>query len=101
MPVTAAINRGDIANYVQALFDVYIALLLIYLLANMALSMGLRPPYSRTFDAVMSFLRELSEPLLRPFRRVIPQIGMFDFSPLVVLILLYVVDFLVVGAIRG
>jgi YggT family protein len=101
MTVLAAVTRGDIANYVQALFLVYILLIFVYILLNMMFSLGLRPPYSRWTDAVMNFLRDVCEPYLRIFRRFIPPIGMFDFTPMIAIILLYVVETLVVNAIRG
>jgi YggT family protein len=97
----AAVTRGDIANYVQALFLVYILLIFVYILLNMMFSLGLRPPYSRWVDAVMNFLRDVCEPYLRIFRRFIPPIGMFDLTPMIAIILLYVVETLVVNAIRG
>jgi uncharacterized protein YggT (Ycf19 family) len=97
----AAITRGDIANYVQALVLVYILLIFLYILLNMMFSLGLRPPYSRWTDAVMNFLRDVCEPYLRIFRRFIPPIGMFDLTPMIAIILLYVVETLVVNAIRG
>jgi YggT family protein len=64
-------------------------------------SLGLRPPYSRWTDAVMNFLRDVCEPYLRIFRRFIPPIGMFDLTPMIAIILLYVVETIVVNAIRG
>jgi YggT family protein len=97
----AAITRGDIANYVEALFLVYILLIFVYILLNMMFSLGLRPPYSRFVDAVMNFLRDVCEPYLKIFRRFIPPIGMFDLTPMIAIILLYVVETLVVNAIRG
>jgi YggT family protein len=99
--VFAALTRGDIANYVQALFLVYILLIFVYILLNMMFSLGLRPPYSRWTDAVMNFLRDVCEPYLRIFRRFIPPIGMFDLTPMIAIILLYVVETIVVNAIRG
>jgi YggT family protein len=36
---------------------------------------------------VIGVLRDLTEPVLAPFRRVIPPVGMFDISYLVVFIL--------------
>lgn len=99
--VLAALTRGDIANYVQALFLVYILLIFVYILLNMMFSLGLRPPYSRWTDAVMNFLRDVCEPYLRIFRRFIPSIGMFDLTPMIAIILLYVVETIVVNAIRG
>jgi YggT family protein len=97
----AAVTRGDIANYVQALFLVYILLIFVYILLNMMFSLGLRPPYSRFTDAVMNFLRDVCEPYLKIFRRFIPPIGMFDLTPMIAIILLYVVETIVVNAIRG
>jgi len=99
--VLAALTRGDIANYVQALFLVYILLIFVYILLNMMFSLGLRPPYSRWTDAVMNFLRDVCEPYLRIFRRFIPPIGMFDLTPMIAIILLWIVQTIVVNAIRG
>jgi len=39
-------------------------------------------------NPVSRFLFETTEPLLAPVRRVMPQTGMFDFAPLVVLLVL-------------
>ncbi len=100
MTLLAASARGDIANYVNALLDVYVLLIFVYILSNMLLSFGLRPPYSRWTDAVLSFLRDVAEPYLRIFRKFIPPIGMLDLSPIVAIIVLYVVGDLIVGLIR-
>jgi YggT family protein len=95
-----ASTRTDIANYVSALFEVYIVLIFIYILLNLLFSFGLRLPYARWTDSVMNFLKDVSEPYLRIFRRLIPSIGMFDLSPVVAIIVLYVVRTLLVDAIR-
>jgi YggT family protein len=101
MLALAAISRDDIANYVSALFTVYILLIFVYILTNMLFSFGLRPPYSRYSDAVLGFLRDVSEPYLRIFRRFLPTMGMFDFSPIVGIILLIVLRSLLSNAISG
>ena len=75
MMLAIASTRLDIANYVGDLFGVYIALILIYILANLVFAFGLRPGYSRALDAVLGFLRDVCEPYLRIFRRLIPAIG--------------------------
>jgi len=97
----AAITRVDVANYVSDLFGVYVALLLIYILANFVFAFGLRPAYSRTLDAVLGFLRDVCEPYLRIFRRLIPGMGMIDFSPIIGLIVLGVIRTIVVNLISG
>jgi uncharacterized protein YggT (Ycf19 family) len=97
----AALTRVDIANYVDALFTVYILLIFVYILVNLLLSFGLRTPYSKWTDAVLSFLRDVCDPYLRIFRRFIPPIGMFDLSPMIGIIVLYIVRTIVVNAIAG
>ena len=89
-----ALTRVDIANYVNALFEVYILL-------NLLFSFGMRLPYARWSDAVLGFLRDVCEPYLRIFRRLIPPIGMFDFTPMIAIVVLYILDRIVVNAIAG
>jgi YggT family protein len=45
------------------------------------------------YNPVVKFIFDLTEPILAPIRRVLPQAGMFDFSPMVAILL---VEFLVV-----
>lgn len=99
--ILLALTRGDVANYVDALFTVYIVLIFVYILLNLLLSVGMRVPYSRWSDAVMNFLRDVCEPYLRLFRRLIPVVGGFDFTPMIALIVLYFVRTIVVNAIAG
>ena len=39
-------------------------------------------------------LDKITEPLLAPLRRIIPRVGMFDFTPLVAIILLQLIRYL-------
>lgn len=96
-----AVTRLDVANYVSDLFGVYIVLLLVYILANFVFAFGLRPAYSRTLDVVLGFLRDVCEPYLRIFRRLIPGMGMIDLSPIIALIVLGVLRTIVVNLISG
>ena len=101
MLLNATFTNADVANYVGALFEVYGALILIYLLINLVLGFGARPPYSRWFDVLMTFLRDVCDPYLRIFRKIIPGIGGIDLSPIVALIVLEVVGGFVKSAISG
>ena len=96
-----AVTRVDVAGYVNAVFLVYIILIFVYILLNLMFSLGLRLPYARWSDILLTFLRDVCEPYLRIFRRFIPTVGMFDFSPMVAIIVLYVVRTVVVNAISG
>lgn len=39
-------------------------------------------------NQISAFLIQTTEPILGPVRRLLPQTGMFDFSPLIVLLIL-------------
>jgi uncharacterized protein YggT (Ycf19 family) len=98
--IIEAVTRGDIANYVSALFTVYIVLIFAYILLNLAMSFGLKLPYSRATDAVLTFLKDVCDPYLRLFRRLLPSVGGFDFTPMIAIIVLYVAQRVIVGLIR-
>jgi uncharacterized protein YggT (Ycf19 family) len=93
--------RAQIADYVDALAYIYTLVIVAYIVTNLILSLGVRIPYSRWSDAVLGFLRDVSEPYLRIFRRIIPSIGGWDLSPILAIFVLRIVATLVANAIRG
>ena len=99
--IALALTRVDIANYVGALFEVYILLILLYILLNLMFSFGLRIPYSRWSDAILGFLRDVCEPYLRVFRRLIPPIGQIDITPMIGILLLVILGRIITSAIAG
>jgi YggT family protein len=99
--VILALTRNDIADYVSALFWVYSLILFAYIVVNLLFALGVRPPYNRVVDAVLTFLRDVSEPFLRPFRAILPTFGGFDFSPILAFFVLRIVSAIVVNLIRG
>ena len=101
MTLMLALGRNDIADYVAAVFRVYGLLIIAYIVVSLFFSFGGRMPYSSWSRAIFDFLRDVSEPLLRPFRAILPPLGPLDLSPIVALIVLQLVGALVVGLIRG
>ena len=51
------------------------------------------------YHPVKQSLDRILEPFLRPIRRYVPTVGMFDFSPLILMILVQVVDFILTNLI--
>lgn len=99
-----ALTRGDIAQYVDALFLVY----LILIFARIVLSwiQQFRPlPYNLALRAVVGFIEESVDPYLNVFRRIIPPLGgrgmAIDLSPILAIIVLMVVQSIVVDLIAG
>ena len=52
-------------------------------------------------SALWAFFHESTEWYLRWFRRIVPRVGMFDFSPIVALIALYVGNMVVVRVLEA
>jgi YggT family protein len=96
-----ALARGDVADYVGALFLVYIILILIRVL----MSWIPRMPYNPALRTVLDFIVETTDPYLNLFRRIIPPIGGggfgLDLSPMIGIIVLYILRGLVVALIAG
>lgn len=67
------------------LINIFSQFLIILVIVKVILSYFMDPyhPVRRTID-------NLVEPLLVPIRRVVPLIGMFDFSPLILIILVQI-----------
>jgi len=94
--------RTQIADYLSTLIYVYTLLIILYIVVQLLFAAGLRPPYSRTTDAILGFLRDVCEPFLRIFRRVLPSFGGFDFSPIIAILALGFFNTIVVqGIIHG
>jgi YggT family protein len=95
-----ALDRADVADYVQALFTVYLILIFIRIL----LTWIPRMPYNRALNAVVKFVHDVTDPYLRLFRRVLPPVGgsgfALDLSPIIAIIVLYIAQAIVVGLIR-
>ena len=74
-------------NVIQTLSTV----LLLAVLASVLLSYFL-PPYNN----FRVFLDRIVNPLLVPIRRVVPPLGMIDFSPVVLIILIQIVEWILI-----
>lgn len=99
--IPLALDRFDIADYVSALFLVYIILIF----ANIVISYVPRMPYHPVLRSILDFITDTTNPYLNFFRRFLPPIGgggfALDLSPMIGLIVLFVAQALVVGLIRG
>ena len=96
-----AIDRVDVASYLDTLLVVYLVLIFIRVL----MSWIPRMPYNRYLNAVLTFVSDVTDPYLNLFRRFIPPLrmgpGALDLSPIVATFVLIIVSSLVANAIRG
>jgi YggT family protein len=74
------------------IIDVVAQILVVLVIVSAILSFFMDPyhPIRRGVDNIV-------QPMLEPIRRVVPNVGMFDFSPLVLIILIQVVSNLLIA----
>ena len=97
--IPLALTRGDIADYLSALLLVYWVLII----ANIVLSwiQQYRPlPYNLPLRAVIGFIEESTNPYLNLFRFV-PRLGPIDISPILAILVLFILGGIAVELIRG
>jgi len=82
-----------VANFVNVLFQV----LTLAILARVLLSWFPMAPN----NPIVSFINEVTEPILAPLRRVIPPLGMIDITPIVALLLLQVLQSVILRALAA
>lgn len=81
--ITISIQKGAFISVIgYALYGV-LAVYSLLIFMRIIFSWG-----ASSVNRVMLFLIRVTEPVLAPFRRLIPPLGMFDISPIVVLFLL-------------
>ena len=94
-------TRGDVADYLETLLLVYFVLIFIRII----ISWIPRMPYNRVLDAVLTFVKDVTDPYLNLFRRFIPPLrmgpGALDLSPMVGIIVLWIVGGIIIGIVRG
>jgi YggT family protein len=91
--------REQIAEFLGALILVYTLIVIAWVIFSFVFSLGLRVPYSRPLNAVLDFLRDVTEPFLRIFRRLPLRVGPLDLTPIVAIFALRIVGGIVVNLI--
>jgi YggT family protein len=75
---------SSVQSFVWVFATVYTLVIFVYILSS-----WVRLPYSPWLERIQRFLRDVSEPYLRLFRRVLPSMGPLDLSPWIAIIVLW------------
>ena len=77
---------------ISTIIWLFIYMLIAQAVLSWLLAFGIVNRYNRIVAMVGDFLWRITEPLLRPIRRVLPDLGGLDISPVVLILLLAFVD---------
>ncbi|NQW10482.1 MAG: YggT family protein [Alphaproteobacteria bacterium] len=73
---------------ISEVVHVFTILLFVYIVLGLLVQFGVVNPYNQVVRVVMDFLSRITEPLLRPIRNILPNLGGIDISPIVLVLLL-------------
>ena len=76
-------------NLVSTVISIYIWLLIAQAVLSWLVAFGIANRYNRVVATIGDFLWRVTEPLLRPIRRVLPDLGGIDISPVILILLLW------------
>ena len=76
-------------HLVNTLITIFIWLLIAQAILSWLVAFGIVNRYNRVVATIGDFLWRITEPLLRPIRRVIPDLGGIDISPVILILLLW------------
>jgi YggT family protein len=85
-----------VEGYLISLVEMIVLIITVLLILNALSSFVLDP-----WHPARRFLNQLAEPILRPFRGLLPPVGMFDFTIMLAIIVIQVLGQLVVLLIRS
>lgn len=74
---------SSINRFIDDFLYVYVLLIFVYILTS-----WVRLPYTVWVRRISDFLRDVCEPYLRIFRRIMPPLGPLDLSPVVAILAL-------------
>lgn len=76
-------------TFLVTFIELFVDALTLAILASVIMSwVTMFAPDSPVVESINGVLKQMTEPVLAPLRRVVPPLGMFDLTPMVALILL-------------
>ena len=75
---------SSVNTFIDVFIYVYVLLIFVYVLTS-----WVRLPYTPWVRRLSDFLRDVCEPYLRLFRRILPPLGPLDLSPVVAIVVLF------------
>jgi len=77
---------------IHTIIWLYIYMLIAQAVLSWLLAFGIVNRYNRVVAMIGDFLWRVTEPLLRPIRRILPDLGGIDISPVILILLLIFLD---------
>jgi YggT family protein len=90
-----------LATLIDTVVTVYVWVLIASAVLSWLIAFNIINTHNRVIYTVVSILHRLTEPVLRPIRRILPTLGGVDLSPSILILVLYFLRNLIVDNLRG
>lgn len=83
---------NTIIRLISSLIDLYMWVVIIYVVLSWLVAFDIVNTRNQFVRTIGDFLYRLVEPALRPFRRILPNLGGVDLSPLALIVVLLLIQ---------
>ena len=80
---------GPVLELIYRLIDIYVWVLIIGVIMSWLIAFNIINLSNQFVRTVYEVINRLTEPLLAPIRRILPDLGGVDISPVILILLLY------------
>ncbi|MGE0093381.1 MAG: YggT family protein [Alphaproteobacteria bacterium] len=79
----------SIAELIYVVLDLYKWCLIAFVIMSWLIAFNVVNTYNRFVFSVNDFLYKITEPALRPIRRIVPNLGGVDISPVILILIIW------------
>jgi YggT family protein len=80
---------SSLAAVIDIVLELFMWLLIIQAIMSWLLAFNVLNPRNQVVGMIWQFMLRVTEPLLRPIRRILPNFGGIDLAPLVLILIIY------------
>ncbi len=88
-------------EFIRTLLSVYIFVLFAAAIMSWLIAFQVVNTRNQFVLMVAQFLYRITEPVLRPIRRILPDLGGIDISPIIVVLIIWFIQLVVIGNIEN
>jgi YggT family protein len=81
-----------ILEVIMYILNAYIYIVIAAVIVSWLIAFNVINTRNQVVAMIVDFLYRITEPVFRPIRNMMPNLGGIDFSPLIVLLLIYVIE---------
>lgn len=87
---------ADILVFISYLLTIYVWILIASAVMSWLIAFNVINPYNQVVRTIGEFLYRITEPVLRPIRNILPNLGGIDISPVIVILVIFFIQSVVI-----